>query len=74
MAKLVKDQEAMNQVKAIVEQEEGKMRNETDMVQQYAQEAEKDLADVIPILAAARESLNALNKLDISEIRFHFRF
>ena len=69
MVKLTKDQAAVNEVRAIVLDEEEKMRNETDLVTRYAQEAEKDLADVIPLLASARESLNALNKADISEIR-----
>ncbi len=69
--KLVKDQEAVNEVRAIVAREEEKMRSETELVKKYAQEAEKDLASVIPILAAARDALNALNKADISEIRVY---
>lgn len=69
MEKLVNDQEAVNEVRAIVQKEEEKMRTETELVRQYATEAEKDLADVIPLLSAARESLSALNKADISEIR-----
>jgi dynein heavy chain len=69
LEKLKKDQEAVNEVRYIVAKEEEKMRIETEQVSKYAQEAEKDLADVIPLLAAARESLNALNKADVSEIR-----
>ena len=69
MEKLVKDQNAVNEVASIVFVEEGKMRIQTEMVAKYAEEAEKDLAGVIPILALARESLYALNKADISEIR-----
>lgn len=71
MEKLVKDQEAVNEVASIVSIEEEKMRQQTEMVATYAKEAEKDLAEVIPILALARESLNALNKADISEIRVY---
>ncbi len=69
MEKLIKDKAAVNEVKAIVTKEEEKMRNETDLVSKYAMEAEKDLADVNPLLDAAKESLNALEKADISEIR-----
>lgn len=72
MEKLVKDQKAVNEVASIVSLEEEKMRQQTEMVAKYAQDAEKDLAGVIPILALARESLNALNKADISEIRLYF--
>lgn len=69
MEKLIKDQNAVNEVASIVLTEEEKMRIQTEMVAKYAMEAEKDLAGVIPILATARESLYALNKADISEIR-----
>lgn len=71
LEKLKKDQEAVNQVAEIVGKEKEKMRIETEMVRQYAQEAEQDLANVIPLLAAAKESLNALNKADISELRVY---
>lgn len=69
MEKLVKDQEAVNEVRAIVTKEEEKMRIETELVRQYAIEAEKDLAMVVPLLGEARTALNALDKADISEIR-----
>lgn len=70
MKKLEKDQHAVNEVASIVQAEEEKMSNETEMVRTYAQEAERDLNDVIPLLATAREALSAMNKADISEIRF----
>ena len=57
------------QVAEIVASEEEKMSSETEMVRRYANEAEKDLNDVIPLLATAREALSAMNKSDISEIR-----
>jgi uncharacterized protein involved in tolerance to divalent cations len=69
MEKLLKDQVAVNEVQSIVMDEEEKMRSETELVRKYAQEAEKDLADVIPILKAAKESLYNINKSDISEIK-----
>lgn len=71
MEKLKKDQAAVNEVRAIVTKEEEKMRIETELVSQYAQEAEKDLANVIPLIGAAKESLNALKKADISELRVY---
>jgi hypothetical protein len=70
MAQLLKDQDAVNEVRAIVSSEEEKMRADTELVHQYAQEAEKDLSDVIPLLSAATESLYTVKKADISEIRF----
>ena len=69
MEKLMKDQVAVNEVQSIVKEEEEKMRSETELVRKYAQEAEKDLADVIPILKTAKESLYNINKADISEIK-----
>lgn len=69
MAKLLKDQDAVNEVRAIVSNEEEKMRGDTDLVHRYAQEAERDLNDVVPLLSAATESLYTLKKADISEIR-----
>ena len=69
MEKLLKDQVAVNEVQSIVMDEEEKMRSETELVRKYAQEAEKDLADVIPILRAAKDSLEHINKSDISEIK-----
>jgi hypothetical protein len=74
MEKLIKDKAAVNEVKAIVSREEEKMRSETELVSKYAMEAERDLADVNPLLDAAKESLNALEKADISEIRFKLIF
>ena len=71
IAKLERDTEAVNEVKAIVAKEEEKMRQETEMVRKYALEAEKDLAAVNPLLDAARKSLNSLDKADISEIRVY---
>jgi dynein heavy chain len=69
MAKLLKDQEAVNEVRGIVSVEEEKMRADTDLVHRYTLEAEKDLNDVMPLLSAATESLYTLKKADISEIR-----
>lgn len=69
LEKLRHDRAAVEEVRSLVAADEDKMRAETDLVSRYAAEAEKDLAEVKPMLATARESLNALNKADISEIR-----
>ena len=50
MIKLENDQKAVNEVAAIVSAEEEKMRIETEMVRNYAQAAEKDLDDVVPVV------------------------
>lgn len=67
--RLSRDRNAVNEVRAIVLADEEKMRVETELVMQYANEAEMDLAGVKPLLASARQALNALTKSDISEIR-----
>lgn len=69
LERLRQDRNAVNEVRAIVLADEEKMRTETELVMQYAHEAEMDLAGVKPLLAAARQALNALTKTDISEIR-----
>jgi dynein heavy chain len=70
MQQLVKDQDAVNEVRSIVLTEEQHMRNETELVQEYANEAQRDLNEVVTELVAARESLETLKKADISEIRY----
>jgi dynein heavy chain len=69
MKQLLKDQEAVSEVRAIVVDEEQKMSHETDLVSEYATEAQKDLDGVLSELDTAKESLETLRKADISEIR-----
>jgi dynein heavy chain len=70
MKQLLKDQEAVNEVRSIVLEEEEKMSKETDLVSEYATEAQKDLDGVLSELETAKESLETLRKADISEIKY----
>ena len=63
----------MDQVREIVEAEEAVMQKETKVVQDYADECQADLASVIPAIQLAIDSLNTLNKKDISELRVFLR-
>ncbi|KAL5008122.1 hypothetical protein ScPMuIL_013703 [Solemya velum] len=71
LGQLEKDQEAVEQVRTIVEQEENIMKKETQIVQDYADECERDLASVLPALEIAMASLETLDKASISEIRVY---
>ncbi|CAH1791320.1 unnamed protein product [Owenia fusiformis] len=71
LKQLSKDQEAVDQVRDIVEQEESVMKKETEIVQDYADECQRDLASVLPAVQMAIESLDSLDKADISEIRVY---
>ncbi|XP_071789676.1 dynein axonemal heavy chain 6-like isoform X2 [Asterias amurensis] len=72
LEQLSKDQEAVDQVRFIVEQEEATMKRETQIVQDYADQAQQDLQSVMPALQEAIEALDSLDKSDISEIRVYF--
>ncbi|KAK3576323.1 hypothetical protein CHS0354_039732 [Potamilus streckersoni] len=71
LEQLQKDTEAVNQVRAIVEHEEEIMKKEAKIVQDYANECQKDLASVMPALQNAILSLETLDKASISEIRVY---
>ncbi|XP_071833092.1 dynein axonemal heavy chain 6-like isoform X4 [Apostichopus japonicus] len=71
LQQLSRDQEAVDQVKTIVEEQEATMKRETQLVQDYADQAEKDLESVLPALEDATAALDALQKSDISEIRVY---
>ncbi|XP_041927364.1 dynein heavy chain 6, axonemal-like isoform X2 [Alosa sapidissima] len=71
MEKLQKDAEIVEQVRAIVQMEEGVMAQETQIVQDYAQEAHADLNKALPLLENAIAALDSLDKNDISEIRVY---
>ena len=73
LGQLEKDQAAVDQVREIVEAEEAVMQKETKVVQDYADECQADLASVIPAIQLAIDSLNTLNKKDISELRVFLR-
>ncbi|MEE6473763.1 hypothetical protein FKM82_010163 [Ascaphus truei] len=70
MAKLKRDSLVVEQVSAIVKQEEEIMAQETNIVQEYAEQALQKLNEVLPILQQAVIALDSLDKADISEIRY----
>ncbi|XP_038654802.1 dynein heavy chain 14, axonemal-like [Scyliorhinus canicula] len=71
MQKLQDDTEAVEEVRAIVKGEEDIMAEETQIVQEYAEQATNELNDVLPIMEKAIIALQALEKSDISEIRVY---
>eukprot|EP00058_Branchiostoma_floridae_P021107 XP_002606597.1 hypothetical protein BRAFLDRAFT_120109 [Branchiostoma floridae] len=71
MQQLAKDQEAVDEVRLIVEQEEQTMAKEARIIEDYAEEATRDLQSVLPALQTAITALDALDKSDISEIRVY---
>lgn len=73
LQQLEKDQEAVEQVRQIVESEEAVMQRETQIVQNYADECHSDLASVLPALQQAIMSLETLDKASVSELRVYTR-
>ncbi|XP_071996145.1 dynein axonemal heavy chain 14 isoform X2 [Engystomops pustulosus] len=71
MVKLQKDSVVVEQVRAIVQQEEEVMVQETRIVQDYAEQAQKELSDVLPALEEAVSALDSLDKADISEVKVY---
>ncbi|ESO83512.1 hypothetical protein LOTGIDRAFT_133247 [Lottia gigantea] len=71
LEQLEKDKIAVEEVQQIVEAEKNIMDRETQIVQDYADECELDLASVLPALQNAIGSLETLDKASISEIRVY---
>ncbi|XP_076809994.1 dynein axonemal heavy chain 6-like [Clavelina lepadiformis] len=71
MAQLKKDSQAVNEVREIVRQEEATMVHETQLVQDFAQQATLDLQSVLPALQEAVCALDSLDKSDIAELRVY---
>ncbi|XP_069117336.1 dynein axonemal heavy chain 6-like isoform X3 [Argopecten irradians] len=71
LQQLEKDKVAAEQVRAIVREEEEIMQKETKIVQDYADECQRDLASALPALQNAVEALETLDKADIAEIRVY---
>ncbi|XP_075255484.1 dynein axonemal heavy chain 6-like isoform X3 [Convolutriloba macropyga] len=71
LALLKEDQAAVEEVIRLVAAEEKVMTRETQIVQEYAQQAKAELDAVEPKLQAAIQSLDQLNKTDISEVRVY---
>uniref|UniRef100_A0A4W3JSS5 Dynein heavy chain coiled coil stalk domain-containing protein n=1 Tax=Callorhinchus milii TaxID=7868 RepID=A0A4W3JSS5_CALMI len=71
MEKLQRDAEAVEEIRAIVKVDEAFMAEETQIVQDYAEQATQELNEVLPVLEQAILALGALDKGDISEIRVY---
>uniref|UniRef100_A0A1I8G1P7 Dynein heavy chain n=1 Tax=Macrostomum lignano TaxID=282301 RepID=A0A1I8G1P7_9PLAT len=71
LADLQLDQQAVEEVRLTVVQEESVMQQEAEIVERYAFECQQDLDSVIPALQEAVRALDALSKQDISEVRVY---
>ncbi|CAF0810656.1 unnamed protein product [Adineta ricciae] len=71
LSRLQKDHTAVIEVKEIVEFEEQKVREDTDMVERYAGLAELDLQSVKPVLEEAMADVSQLDKADVAEVRVY---
>ncbi|XP_053239011.1 dynein axonemal heavy chain 14 isoform X1 [Podarcis raffonei] len=71
--KLHKDALVVEQVRAIVKQDEEIMAAETQTVEEYAQQATDELNAVMPTLEKAVAALDALDKNHIAEVRVYAR-
>jgi dynein heavy chain, axonemal len=71
LIQLQKDQIAVLEVKEIVEVEERKIRQDTEMVECYASQAALDLKNVIPMLDEAMADVSKLDKADVAEVRVY---
>ena len=70
MEKLDKEKQTVDQTKQNVSREEAAVNRENIRIGRIAAEAESDLAAALPSLESAIEALDALDKQDISEIRY----
>eukprot|EP00210_Caulerpa_lentillifera_P003766 g3598.t1 len=69
MVKIAEDRKEAESVKLIVHSEEQEVKAMQETTQQIADEAKADLEEAMPALEAAVNSLKALNKNDIVEIK-----
>uniref|UniRef100_A0A1Y1N3H8 Dynein heavy chain coiled coil stalk domain-containing protein n=3 Tax=Photinus pyralis TaxID=7054 RepID=A0A1Y1N3H8_PHOPY len=69
IAQIAADTEVAEQTKAIVEKQEEEATKKKIVTQTIAEDAQKDLDEALPALLAAEQSLKALNKNDITEVR-----
>lgn len=63
------DQETADRVRSVVVEEEAVINDQTVKIQALTDEAQADLDQALPALAAAIQALNSLNKNDVSEIK-----
>ena len=66
---VTKEKAEAEKVKATVAVEEKEVKQKADATKLIADDAKADLAEALPALEAAVNSLNALNKADITEMR-----
>ncbi|XP_067420874.1 dynein axonemal heavy chain 14 [Emydura macquarii macquarii] len=71
MEKLHRDSLVVEQVQILVKQDEEIMAEETKVVEEYAQQATKELNAVLPALEKALAALDALDKAHIAELRVY---
>ena len=69
LVEVQKDQEEAEKVKVLVSAEEAEVKEKTASTQVIKEDAERDLAEVLPAMQAATKALNALNKNDITEMK-----
>ncbi|KXS09529.1 hypothetical protein M427DRAFT_128896 [Gonapodya prolifera JEL478] len=69
MAKIAKDQETADGVRKVVAEEESVVREKAEQTEGIARDAQKDLDEALPALAAAYSALDALDKKDIAELK-----
>merc|ERR1739838_656332 len=69
MEKLSVDQEAADQVKKVVLEDEAVAKVKAEETQAIADDAQKDLNEALPVLEKANKALDSLDKADISEIK-----
>lgn len=69
LLQVAEDQLEAEQVRAVVSREESEVKTKAAHTQALADEAKADLDQALPALNAAVDSLNALNKGDIVEIK-----
>ncbi|XP_044749962.1 dynein axonemal heavy chain 1-like [Coccinella septempunctata] len=67
--KIAEDTKVAEETKVLVEKEEFEATKKAMATEEIAEDAKRDLAEAMPALLAAEESLKQLNKNDITEVR-----
>ncbi|KNE63057.1 hypothetical protein AMAG_08223 [Allomyces macrogynus ATCC 38327] len=69
MKKIAADKIKAEEIREIVQREEAEASKKADETKSIADDAQRDLDEALPALAAALESLNSLSKNDVIEVR-----